>query len=149
MTTTHPGDTPRQIPSPTFKIGRTRNSRGLDPRLAIREQCPPARRVRKIVDRGRRAEILMRAPILPAAERMSAGRRPFSRPAKYPKMFLSSPDGLSAAIQRADEFIEGYTLSGWMVWPKDLQESAGEIDLGMARGRDRGHVVGMSGKILL
>jgi hypothetical protein len=48
----------------------------------------------------------MDARILPAAGRMSAGRRPFSRPAKYSKMIFTSPDGLSAAIPQADEIIE-------------------------------------------
>ena len=47
-----------------------------------------------------------RARILPAAGRMSAVRRQFSRPAKYSKMILISPDGLSAAIPQADGIIE-------------------------------------------
>jgi hypothetical protein len=37
---------------------------------------------------------------------MSAGRRQFSHPVKYPRLIRISPDGLTAAIPQAGEFIK-------------------------------------------
>jgi hypothetical protein len=51
-------------------------------------------------------DALINALILPAVGRMPAGRRPFSRSAKYFKI-LNSQDGLPAAIPRAGDIIEG------------------------------------------